>query len=1225
MNRNQIVFIGAGFIRHFYIVAFLTTGSFLPMLAQAQFAGGIGTEGDPYQISTSVQLDSARNYPSSYFVLTANIDMDVAPYNTGSGWTPLGSGFGTQFSGSIDGDGHTISNLYINAGSSFEMSLIGYLNGGTIQDLSLEDVDIIGSGNTGALVGYNDGGSILRCSATGTVSGGQDTGGLVGVNNNGYISESYAIVDVNGNFNQNIGGLVGYHNSGKIENSYALGDVTNGGSTGALFGLADDSVKTSYGGGNVTGMFDVFGLGTSFGSSVVKSYYDLLGTGQSSGPGIGLSGLEIIDEDTYTDWDFSTIWSISGGQYPTLINNPRSESFSPNLFAGGEGTSANPYQIVSVDQLNVLHDSLNNDFKLTANLDLSMATGDVSGDYWNSGSGWEPIGTTSTPFDGSFDGNGFSISGLYIERSGTDNVGLFGAIDSDGVIENLELTDVDITGNDYVGAVAGRSAGQIEDPELSNIEINGNDYVGGVAGLNTGVIKNGQATVIVNGNDIIGGVTGINQDSLYSMNLDVTITGVTDLGGATGKNTGTIEKLTVTSTITTHQGDEGSFRVAGLVGENSGAISKSYINTKISTSATDAGTFAGIAGSNDSGSISEVFAFVDITGKTGVAGMVGSLTNGSIENVYVMGEITGTFGTSGVIGGGFEATVTKSYTTVNILDDTESGGYSSFSNNTGSQVYWNPTLMGIDTTTTGSEPLVKRLTNTQMLDSASYAGFDFDEVWDIYQGSSFPFLRAIGAPHIISGAIITGNNGWRMLSVPFDSITYADLLDDWWTQGVAGADTTGGSPNIYTWNETTQSFEALSDLDTNAEKGEGFIVYVYSDEDADGISEGFPKSIVNQQQTDSSNITLNLSYTDDGDEFTNDDGWNMIGSSFEFPIDWDAASGWGKTNLDNTIYVWSDSANSGEGDYLTWNGSSGTLGNGNITPWQGFWVKANATSPSLTITNETKGEGAVFLKKAATRNLELVFSDDQRKSTAIVMFSSLSEVGNDIYDAYKLQSLNTEYISVYSVGENQEGLEINALPVNITKPIELDLFLESTVENTEFKLNWKLNSIPDHLEIALKNNKTNEVHSLSSNSALKIDIGHQSKNMVKKSGKPTPEVKMKSAANEPIFTLIIKPKGTGTDIETDKQIPDHFTLDQNYPNPFNPSTMIRYGIPESGKVTLEIFDVMGRKVATLINGLVQQAGYHQVEFNASGLASGMYIYQLNTGNTVITRKLTLIK
>ncbi len=91
-----------------------------------------------------------------------------------------------------------------------------------------------------------------------------------------------------------------------------------------------------------------------------------------------------------------------------------------------------------------------------------------------------------------------------------------------------------------------------------------------------------------------------------------------------------------------------------------------------------------------------------------------------------------------------------------------------------------------------------------------------------------------------------------------------------------------------------------------------------------------------------------------------------------------------------------------------------------------------------------------------------------------------------------------------------------------------------------------------------------------------------------------------------------------------KDITESFKLSQNYPNPFNPTTTIEYALPHRSHVSLTVFNMLGQQVATLVNGEVE-AGYHGVQFNAAGLASGVYFYRLQTPGFVQTRKLLLVR
>jgi hypothetical protein len=111
-----------------------------------------------------------------------------------------------------------------------------------------------------------------------------------------------------------------------------------------------------------------------------------------------------------------------------------------------------------------------------------------------------------------------------------------------------------------------------------------------------------------------------------------------------------------------------------------------------------------------------------------------------------------------------------------------------------------------------------------------------------------------------------------------------------------------------------------------------------------------------------------------------------------------------------------------------------------------------------------------------------------------------------------------------------------------------------------------------------------------------------------------------------LFSLnYIKVNIAGTvGVSDNNYIPSTYSLSQNYPNPFNPTTTIKFDLPVDGLITLEIYDILGRKISTLINEHRQAGSYEQV-FDASSISSGVYLYKLQAGTFTSSKKLILLK
>ena len=254
-----------------------------------------------------------------------------------TGWQSIGGpliGDNPPFGTTFEGNGHTISNLMINRSGTDFIGLFGGIRASaTIANLGLLDVNIMGRGVIGSLVGQNYAGTVINSYATGSVSGDDNTiGGLVGFNwGDSTIRNSYAVVSVvgpgNDNDNDIIGGLVG-NNDGAIINSYATGSVSGGGRKGGLVGQSNGMIANSYATGEVTGSGDNVGglVGRNTGGTITGSYWQSrtgLSRGTDDTTSTPTTVMELTSPTTpttmiYTGWSTSD-WDFgSSSQYPAL-------------------------------------------------------------------------------------------------------------------------------------------------------------------------------------------------------------------------------------------------------------------------------------------------------------------------------------------------------------------------------------------------------------------------------------------------------------------------------------------------------------------------------------------------------------------------------------------------------------------------------------------------------------------------------------------------------------------------------------------------------------------------------------------------------------------------------------------------------------------------------------------------------------------------------------------
>ena len=485
---------------------------------------GEGTEENPYLIDNVQKLQKINLSLGSSYKLVKDLDMKDEVFE------PIGQTM--EFTGTFDGNGHKIINLTIQSDNQY-VGMFGRIGSGTVKNLGLENVNITGTNTSsyayvGGIVGYFGNGTITNTYVTGKITGASYVGGLVGYVSNSYatISSSYATVNVRGT--NYVGGLVG-RNSGTITNSYTIGAVSGTSYIGGLIGENSGTITNSYAIGPVSGTSSLGGLiGTNRGT-VTNSYWAVNTTKQAiSAGGEGKFFSSMLKENTYKNWDFNTVWEIEeNATLPHLKGMSKPEDIKAQNYTyvnwEGEGTSTNPYLIKVPQHLKEINYIPSAYYQVANDIDMTDET-------------FEPIGTSTIPFTGTFDGNGHKITNLTIITE-KNNVGMFGSVNK-GTIRNFILENINIVStisNNSIGGLIGYNNGTISKVCVTG-RISGTQKVGGLVGYNSGSISNTYSTANVNGTQEVGGLVGYNTGSIsntYSIG-EVSAESSSNIGGLIG-------------------------------------------------------------------------------------------------------------------------------------------------------------------------------------------------------------------------------------------------------------------------------------------------------------------------------------------------------------------------------------------------------------------------------------------------------------------------------------------------------------------------------------------------------------------------------------------------------------------------------------------------------------------------------------------------------------------
>ncbi len=315
------------------------------------FAGGDGTESNPYQIANGEQLaklaqdvNSGNGYAGTYFVLTTDIVLnntdgwenwgETVPKNT---WTPIGS-YEIQFTGILDGQGHSVSGIYVNSNEHYQ-GFVGYLGvNGIIQNIGVKESYVKGVWSTGGVCGQNDG-LMINCYNSGNVTGSYYVGGVCGRstgtdNEYSFLTNCYNTGKVTGH--ESVGGVCGLNTShGPISNCYNIGSVTGSFKFGSVCGHNDHTVTNCY---YLEGTTDGIGIDFSGSGKVFAKSAEQFASGEVAyllgegwGQTIGTDNLPVLDAEGLKQIYAITLYNgtneadnrylNSNGTFPPLTGN----------------------------------------------------------------------------------------------------------------------------------------------------------------------------------------------------------------------------------------------------------------------------------------------------------------------------------------------------------------------------------------------------------------------------------------------------------------------------------------------------------------------------------------------------------------------------------------------------------------------------------------------------------------------------------------------------------------------------------------------------------------------------------------------------------------------------------------------------------------------------------------------------------------------------------------
>ncbi len=485
-------------------------------------------------------------------------------------------------------------------------------------------------------------------------------------------------------------------------------------------------------------------------------------------------------------------------------------------------------------------------------------------------------------------------------------------------------------------------------------------------------------------------------------------------------------------------------------------------------------------------------------------------------------------------------------------------------------------------------------------------------------------------------AVATGQRGYRMMGVPVRNYTVGRLAGINLVQRVTGQFPTAPGPNLYTGYDGT-SYTAATNVTNALTPGRGFFWLLYNqDITASTIVAGFGAGTSNSytlpmnlegtgaETTVSGPIAVTLSTA--GDKF------NLVANPFRDDLDVSTLGSWatGGALASNVPQVWNPNiGGSGSYDVVT----------GSLSTWQGFFIENNTATGLLVPTNARNvtgtflgRDGSLYSNTAsATLAFELTGTDAASgqptvdRAAYLAVRAEDATDGWDVWDASKLSPLATAYATVAFQGERDGSPRLKAQDSRALDATSFDVPLVVDAVGTEpnLTLSWAgLSALPQTWAIELRDVVTGATVDLRTTESYTFE-------QAASAARPdtddlvaaTTTAAQNKAGDTPRFVLHVT---TGRTTAGEGQAVTEFALAAPAPNPTATSTAITFDVPAASDVDVSVYDLLGRRVATLAQGQTA-AGRHTVRLDAGSLAPGVYVVRMSAGTFLAIRRVTVVR